>query len=159
MCLTVNFYEVFAPGTWVTGGWIEGIPNGRGIRHYDDVSVCQNTPRHLDPDVVVIPNAGLVQIERDHTCTHHSGTWVDGDGDDAWYEYDLTSNVSDPADVGVSMLIYKFPSEQAICTVYITVKERTAEKMNDPEDPHKSTGEPPIAYKYVVSEAEIRESH
>ena len=67
--LSISFYEVFEPGTWVPGGWIEGLPDGRGIRHYDDNE--DNT------HVRVIPKKGLIQLS-------------DESGDSEWTEYNTS---------------------------------------------------------------------
>lgn len=147
MCVIVNFYEVFAPGMWVTGGWIEGIPDGRGIRHYDAVNVCRDKPYvNTERDSVVIPNTGLVQIERDDACPQCADTDVDAD---VWAEYDLLAFQPASSTAGTSMLVYRYPMEK--CVVLITVKERESEDMKNPEDPHKSIGESPVTYGYTVS--------
>jgi len=66
--LSISFYEVFVPGTWEEGGWIEGLPDGRGIRHYDESD--------SDIHVRVVPSKGLIQL-------------LDEKDNSEWVEYDV----------------------------------------------------------------------
>lgn len=86
MCVIVNFYEVFAPGTFHTDGWIGEIPDGRGIRHYDEFYACCNSSmnlQELQAGENVIPNSGFIEVESDRSCGNQNLP----DTENSWNEY------------------------------------------------------------------------
>lgn len=91
MCIIVSFYEVLPAGTFHEEGNVGRIPDGRGIRHYDEHYACrESSSASPASDPVIVPTRGYVQIS---PCT---GTTCDDDAyphfEDAWQEYAIASH-------------------------------------------------------------------
>lgn len=137
MCILVSFYEVFPPGTYNEGGWVGTIPDGRGIRHYDEFYVCWIHDTHKI-HANVVPNAGMIQIETE--CD-------DGDGDDdgdTWTEYDISRS-------GTTIVL-----QHRQFDVFISLQQRNIDGENLEHEPHTSPDSEEI-YLYTVSNITVRE--
>jgi hypothetical protein len=87
MCILINFYEILPAGMFSEEGFVAKIPDGRGIRHYDDVCACYETTNANEDELLVIPTSGYVQVSLMTGSTCDSNTHVEFE--DHWEEYAL----------------------------------------------------------------------
>jgi len=152
MCFIISFWEIFPAGSWISGGWIGGLPDGRGIRHYNEFMVCNGKEIH-DFAERVVPNSGYLQIESIVNCEdlndpsgadirfeneedHTDNTKI---AEDTWQEYELT---------GTPLTF--------ICTrlgINHTMTITTKPKEKEDEDPHKYIDG--TLYRFCVEEITV----
>ena len=89
MCILISFYEIFPMGVFNDDGFVAKIPDGRGIRHYEEVYACREIDGVHDGngDAGIIPTSGYVQVSMLTGTTCNDDAY--SDFDDHWTEYTL----------------------------------------------------------------------